>query len=759
MANIFRKKDAYIDRVNRSTFDLSFVNNLTMKFGAITPVCLLPASFGDSFQINARFNLQLLPTVFPIQTQLYVRLHFVYVRTRTLWEDWMSFFGGDETVTPPWIAPTAEDTPQGHKQFNIDDDLQTGSLADYLGVPTTITGSFGSTSIGKLLSPIFTSEGSAPSFGKCFFTSFAAKEPLETPTLDALISKQGSAISDVMAYQPDDPQIVSYYGFGQALMGFEYKFEGDQQTQTPRIVLSCSGFPELIQFLKTSRCGCIFSEDGINMTQVRKIDSSAVSGTNIELTFTASKPIASFTFYLIIEFNVGKRQSASDVLTYTYAHFLTSVYSYESGIYESLRSKFDSMSVQAVMRTDEWTKPQEENCPFYTPLPVGALPPIPLSALPFRAYEAYYNAFGRDIRNNPFIVDGKPEYNRYVPSVKGGLDTYKYQLHYANWEPDAYTTALQSPQAGVAPLVGITSLGEATFRDAAGTEYHAQLETADDGDTVTGFQIKSSNAPADVVRNLIGMATSGIAISDFRNVNSLQRFLEIRIRQSPRYKNLVKGLYNVNLDYDELMMPEFLGGISDTIPVYKVTQTTPTEGNPLGAFAGQGSLQSGMRHVIRKYCPEDGYILGVMSVVPAANYSQLLPPHFTRMSLLDWHFPQFNNVSYQPMLYKHLCPYQAYAVNPESVNNVFGYQRAYWDLISSFDEVHGEFRGSMRNFVINRVFDKAPELSQDFLLVNPDHVNDVFAMTAENGDKILGSIAFDITKKTTIPRNSIPHIE
>ena len=207
------------------------------------------------------------------------------------------------------------------------------------------------------------------------------------------------------------------------------------------------------------------------------------------------------------------------------------------------------------------------------------------------------------------------------------------------------------------------------------------------------------------------------------------------------------------------MMPEFLGGISDTIPVYKVTQTTPTEGNPLGSFAGQGSLQSGMRHVIRKYCPEDGYILGVMSVVPAANYSQLLAPHFTRMNLLDWHFPQFNNISYQPMLYKHLCPYQAYAVNPANVNNVFGYQRAYWDLISSFDEVHGEFRGSMRNFLINRVFDKAPELSKDFLLVNPDHVNDVFAMTSESGDKILGSIAFDITKKTTIPRNSIPHIE
>lgn len=144
MANIFRKKDAYIDRVNRSTFDLSFVNNLTMKFGAITPVCLLPASFGDSFQINARFNLQLLPTVFPIQTQMYVRLHFVYVRTRTLWEDWMSFFGGDETVTPPFMDPVSNNYSDKQKSlFNIPDDLTTGSLADYLGVPTTLVGNYG----------------------------------------------------------------------------------------------------------------------------------------------------------------------------------------------------------------------------------------------------------------------------------------------------------------------------------------------------------------------------------------------------------------------------------------------------------------------------------------------------------------------------------------------------------------------------------------------------------------------------------------
>lgn len=735
MANIFRKKDAYIDRVNRSTFDLSFVNNLTMKFGAITPVCLLPASFGDSFQINARFNLQLLPTVFPIQTQLYVRLHFVYVRTRTLWEDWMEFFGGDETVTPPWMDVLADgSTPTRKNQFNIPDDLQTGSLADYLGVPTTITGVYGKE---ERIDPTFCTD--SPFVGNIMSvfssTTFTDKNQVVT----YIGSKEGLPITSHLSCTYSSSENNDKKVFGYRVGSLPASSDGKKGTvyvrnlgsilagmtswDTP-IVIGCD---QAGAILKVVPCTVSQDRNSIFFDLDRTGADSAV-----KIIYLAFPPIS---------------QSS-----YNGAVYLQT----PSGLASSRITIGSTPIASASFVTGEWTKPEASNCPFYAST---GMPAIPLSALPFRAYEAYYNAFGRDIRNNPFIVDGKPEYNKYVPSVKGGKDNYKYQLHYANWEPDAYTTALQSPQAGVAPLVGITSLGEATFRDAAGTEYRAQLETAEDGDTVTGFQVKSSNAPADVVRNLIGMATSGISISDFRNVNSLQRFLEIRVRQSPRYKNLVKGLFDVNLDYDELMMPEFLGGISDTIPVYKVTQTTPTEGNPLGSFAGQGSLQSGMRHVIRKYCPEEGYILGVMSVVPAANYSQLLSPHFTRMNLLDWHFPQFNNISYQPMLYKHLCPYQAFAVNPANVNNVFGYQRAYWDLISSFDEVHGEFRGSLRNFLINRVFDKAPELSKDFLLVNPDHVNDVFAMTSENGDKILGSIAFEITKKTTIPRNSIPHIE
>lgn len=754
MANIFSKKDQYIDRVNRSTFDLSFVNNFTTNFGVITPVCLLPVGFGDSVQINAKFNLQLMPTVFPIQTQMYARLHFVYVRTRTIWEDWQKFFGGDETVTPPWIRPVGA----SHSDYFSMEDLQTSTLADYLGVPTVITGTYGATSFVDGSSPVSSTHNS---YGKSWLVG--ARYSSSTVSLQAISELvKSSNFQEPGQFESVFPETGDALPTGATASVLEFNSVNFGTVPSFKGSLDLSVFGDsarevarnlLLLYYSSGFSGKLDAWDCLPDSYYDLAGGLSFKGSTLSFEFAAPPSSSSKLVVVYPTKSAGHFPVDLFYLTHKGSGVEPVTFSYLSENVPSFLLKTQIVSTDAV-----WNKPEVANCPFYSSSP-EVNPAIRLSALPFRVYEAYYNAFGRDVRNNPFMINGKAEYNRYVPSTSGGDDSYKYKLHYANWEPDAYTTALQSPQAGLAPLVGISSLGEATFRDASGTTYSAQLETAEDGDTVTGFQMKSSDAPADVVRNLIGMATSGISISDFRNVNSLQRFLEIRIRQSPRYLNLVKGLFNVNLDYDELMMPEFLGGISDNVPVYKVTQTTPTDGSPLGSFAGQGFIQSGMKHVIRKYCPEEGYILGVLSVVPVANYTQLLMPHWTRMSLLDWHFPQFNNVSFQPMTYKNLCPYQAYAVNSANVNNVFGYQRAWWDLISSFDEVHGQFRTSLRNFVINRVFDSAPELSQDFLLVDPNHVNDVFATTAENGDKILGSIAFDITKKTTIPRNSIPHIE
>ena len=49
-----------------------------------------------------------------------------------------------------------------------------------------------------------------------------------------------------------------------------------------------------------------------------------------------------------------------------------------------------------------------------------------LLAYRFRTYEAVYNAYYRDIRNNPFVVNGRPVYNKWLPTMKGGADETLY---------------------------------------------------------------------------------------------------------------------------------------------------------------------------------------------------------------------------------------------------------------------------------------------------------------------------------------------
>ena len=64
---------------------------------------------------------------------------------------------------------------------------------------------------------------------------------------------------------------------------------------------------------------------------------------------------------------------------------------------------------------------------------------IKISAYAFRAYEGIYNAYFRDNRNNPYYINGEVQYNQWIPSYEGGVDSNIYELHYANWEKDFLT--------------------------------------------------------------------------------------------------------------------------------------------------------------------------------------------------------------------------------------------------------------------------------------------------------------------------------
>ena len=150
-------------------------------------------------------------------------------------------------------------------------------------------------------------------------------------------------------------------------------------------------------------------------------------------------------------------------------------------------------------------------------------------------------------------------------------------------------------------------------------------------------------------------------------------------------------------------------------------------------------------------------MMGLVTGVPIPVYTQLLPKHFLYRELLDHWSPEFNNIGFQPVTYAEVCPVQSFAAD-QPLSDTFGYQRPWYEFIAKYDQAHGLFRTNMRNFLMNRVFNERPALNQSFLLVDPDQVNDVFAVT-ESSDKIYGQFYHDCTVKCGVSRKAIPKLD
>lgn len=378
-----------------------------------------------------------------------------------------------------------------------------------------------------------------------------------------------------------------------------------------------------------------------------------------------------------------------------------------------------------------------------------------ISALPFRAYESIYNSFYRNQQNNPFKINGSIEYNKFVTTDDDGADTTPYILYRRNWEQDFMTSCLPSPQQGTAPLLGArTNIQSYEITDSSGQKYI--VNTSDN--TVTGISSYNGSIDESTIKALNSAVEIGISINDLRNVNSLQRWLEINAQRGYRYKDQILSHFGVEIECKILDMPEYLGGFSEDVNINAIYQQEQTDIADLGSFAGVGTCMARSQHQISRYCDEHGFIIGILSVVPIPSYSQLLPKYFTKFNALDYFFPEFNHLGFQPVPIKEVSPLQAKLSNVD-VNRTFGYNRAWYDYLKSTDEVHGLFRTNLRNFLINRVFGSVPELSPDFIEIDPTQVNDVFAVTDSNDDKILGQVYFKCIVDRPISKYGTPRLE
>lgn len=728
--NIF---DATFDANNRidvNSFDWSHVNNLTTNFGRITPVfCeLVPAK--GSLRINPEFGLELMPMVFPVQTRMFARLNFFKVTLRSMWEDYSDFISNfRDDLEEPYILSG----PQNFATI-----LGTGSLGDYLGVPTRNAGN----EVSLTANPVQCANNSMLVFSPSVTLQEAASSFLSNTIPNSTCS--------LSIGNSDGRNQVAFFGVN--LAGYNDAMRSYKLT---------IGIKKDNGKDKESYAGAIVFSSASNVYDRFE---------NVTFVWNDSTSLYETT----ISFN-DKQYPSVRVLLQT-----------APGIASSSLWQFGLNTASAVAYVEE-SETTYQTTPFATKDKPANLR---LLAYRFRAYEAVYNAYYRDIRNNPFVVDGRPVYNKWLPTMKGGADNTTYSLHQANWERDFLTTAVPNPQQGAnAPLVGLT-VGDVVTRsedgtysiqkqtvlvDEDGSKYGVSYKVSEDGERLVGvdYDPVSEKTPVTAINSyaeLAALATeqgSGFTIETLRYVNAYQKFLELNMRKGFSYKQIMQGRWDIDIRFDELLMPEFIGGISRELSMRTVEQTVDQQSESsqgqyaeaLGSKTGIAGVYGSTSNNIEVFCDEESYIIGLLTVTPVPIYTQMLPKDFLYNGLLDHYQPEFDRIGFQPITYKEVCPLNLGVTDTvDKANQTFGYQRPWYEYVAKYDSAHGLFRTNMKNFVMSRVFSGLPQLSQQFLLVDPDTVNQVFSVT-EYTDKIFGYVKFNATARLPISRVAIPRLD
>lgn len=802
--------DATLDVNNEikvNNFDWSHANNLTTQIGRVTPVfCELVPAHG-SVRINPRFGLQFMPMVFPIQTRLRARMMFFKYPLRALWDGYRDFVGNfREDLEEPYLNMFTE--------AHITAMAKTGSLGDYLGLPTTLVGDFGAgTDMGSPTIRIAGVKGNQFG-GSPDFTYLSGIPVMNVSSLYQFESL--SPVSEVTtfgsSYTVPPPGSASNSNSILFLPNISFNFSTDDGPVTASSVVTIS-LPTQPGKVSSSDFSSFANYATAFVTAASKTDAMTYLGCtqkdgSIHLSYGFPQSMIDLKaedfqirLYLNILSSFGRRIAGNNTAwdtSLTPLGLLLTDGSYNDGI----QNKGFTWTMANVMAGDTFTiigtyklnngAPVDltlDTSPYYSSKSPNKDKQIKISAYAFRAYEGIYNAYIRDNRNNPYYVNGQVQYNKWIPTYDGGADQNFYELHYANWEKDFLTTAVQSPQQGTAPLVGITTytetvettsddgtpvtreLSRIALVDEDGKKYQVSFDSDSEGLKGVSYVELDNEVKLRQPRNLIDVVTSGISINDLRNVNAYQKFLELNMRKGYSYRDIIEGRFNVKVRYDELLMPEFFGGFSRDIEMHSISQTvdqdldgSQTYAKALGSQSGIAGVRGDSGRALECFCDEESIVMGILIVTPLPVYTQLLPKHFTYRGLLDHYQPEFNHIGFQPILYKEVCPIQAYNELPESIHDVFGYNRPWYEYVQKYDQAHGLFRSNLSNFLMNRVFNQKPELAQSFLVIDPEQVTDVFAVTkADDGtelaDKIYGQIWFDCTAKLPISRVAIPRLD
>lgn len=266
----------------------------------------------------------------------------------------------------------------------------------------------------------------------------------------------------------------------------------------------------------------------------------------------------------------------------------------------------------------------------------------------------------------------------------------------------------------------------------------------------------SSSSPISVSGTADLSNVTAVTINELRTLNALQKWQEANARGGSRYIEQLMSHFGVVSDDARLQRAEYLGGGKSPILISEVLQTSGStiEGSdtPQGNMAGHG-LGASRNHAFTRRFKEHGVVMGIMSIMPKANYMQGVPRMFLKRDVFDFGWPLLAHLGEQPIYNEELFNDGVPADSADM--QVFGYTPRYAEYKFIPDQIAGQFRSSLDFWHLAREFQNQPNLNRAFIStrqINPR----VFADSST--DYILNQIYLDIKCTRKLPKFGTPRL-
>ncbi len=316
----------------------------------------------------------------------------------------------------------------------------------------------------------------------------------------------------------------------------------------------------------------------------------------------------------------------------------------------------------------------------YFGLPTLCIPDdVPVSALPFRAYNKIYDDWFRSatLQNSvDFDTDNGPDTapNTTYPLLKRGKRF------------DYFTSCLPAPQRGNAVGLGITDpriyttgvandLVQIGPLDQDYTNAHT-LDTA--GAAGSHLEIDIENVA--VPNFFADMSENEASINDVRLAFATQQLLERDARSGTRYVESLKARWGVTSPDFRLQRAEYLGGGSTRVNISPVTQntasttpTSPAAQDKLGNLAGVGTANG--THSWSKSFVEHGVVIILGNLRGDITYCQGVDRYWSKTTRYDFVYPEMASIGEQAVLNSEI--WITGTGTPATDDLVFGYTGRY----------------------------------------------------------------------------------